>query len=118
MHSAFCAQARRLKAATPLRSCRPAARSLAGRWSFHCHPHFRQSDYAKDRGKLIVNTGLKPKGYEGKVWALGWLRRDQDGRCCAVREPATGTINIAAALRGVRQTEFGFEGLGARLNLA
>jgi NADH:ubiquinone reductase (H+-translocating) len=60
------------------------------------------------------------KDYEGKVWALG------DSACIttaagtkvpptaqhATREAITAAINIAAAVRGGNQAEFGFEGLG------
>ncbi len=77
-------------------------------------------DCPKERGKLLVNTGLELKDYEGQVWALG------DCACIttvagtkvpptaqhAIREATTAAINIAAAVRGGKRTEFGFEGLG------
>jgi NADH dehydrogenase len=77
-------------------------------------------DCPKEHGKLLVNTGLELKDYEGKVWALG------DCACIttiagtkvpptaqhAIREATTAAINIAAAVRGGKRAEFGFEGLG------
>jgi NADH dehydrogenase len=77
-------------------------------------------DCSKERGKLLVNTGLELKDYEGKVWSLG------DCACIttvagtkvpptaqhAIREATTAAINIAAAVRGGKRAEFGFEGLG------
>jgi NADH:ubiquinone reductase (H+-translocating) len=77
-------------------------------------------DCPKERGKLLVNAHLELKDYEGKVWALG------DCACIttaagtkvpptaqhATREAITAAINIAAAVRGGNQAEFGFEGLG------
>ena len=34
-------------------------------------PTVQKLDCPKERAKLLVNTGLELKGYEGKVWALG-----------------------------------------------
>jgi NADH dehydrogenase len=77
-------------------------------------------DCSKERGKLLVNTGLELKGYEGKVWALGDCAsiRTVAGTMVpptaqhAIREATTAAINIAAAVRGGKRAEFGFEGLG------
>jgi NADH dehydrogenase len=83
-------------------------------------PVVQKLDCPKERGKLLVNTGLELKNYEEKVWALG------DCACIttvagtkvpptaqhAMREAITAAINIAAAVRGGERAEFGFEGLG------
>lgn len=83
-------------------------------------PVVQKLDCPKERGKLLVNTGLELKDYEEKVWALG------DCACIttvagtkvpptaqhAIREAITAAINIAAAVRGGERAEFGFEGLG------
>jgi NADH dehydrogenase len=83
-------------------------------------PVVQKLDCPKERGKLLVNTGLELKNYEGKVWALG------DCACIttvagtkvpptaqhAIREATTAAINIAAAVRGGKRAEFAFEGLG------
>jgi NADH:quinone reductase (non-electrogenic) len=83
-------------------------------------PVVQKLDCSKERGRLLVNTGLELKDYEGKVWALG------DCACIAtvagtkvpptaqhaIREASTAAINIAAAVRGGKRAEFGFEGLG------
>jgi NADH dehydrogenase len=77
-------------------------------------------DCPKEHGRLLVNTGLELKDYEGNVWALG------DCACIktvagtkvpataqhAIREATTAAINIAAAVHGGKRAEFGFEGLG------
>jgi NADH:ubiquinone reductase (H+-translocating) len=77
-------------------------------------------DCPNKRGKLLVNTGLELKGYEGKVWALGdcaSIKTIADTQVPptaqhAIREAATAAINIAAAVRGGKRAEFAFEGLG------
>jgi NADH dehydrogenase len=83
-------------------------------------PVIQKLDCPKERGKLLVNTGLELKDYEEKVWALG------DCACIttvggtkvpptaqhAIREAITAAINIAAAVRGGERAEFGFESLG------
>ena len=77
-------------------------------------------DCPKERGKLLVNTGLELKNYEGKVWALGDCAaiKTVGGAVVpptaqhAIREATTAAINIAAAVRGGRRVEFQFEGLG------
>jgi NADH:ubiquinone reductase (H+-translocating) len=77
-------------------------------------------DCPNERGKLLVNTGLELKDYEGKVWALGdcaSIRTIADTQVPptaqhAIREAATAAINIAAAVRGGKRAEFGFEGRG------
>jgi NADH dehydrogenase len=83
-------------------------------------PTVQKLDCSKERGKLLVNTGLELKGYEGKVWALGDCAsiRTVAGTMVpptaqhAIREATTAAINIAAAVRGGKRAEFGFEGLG------
>src|SRR5205823_8014174 len=77
-------------------------------------------DCPNQRGKLLVNTGLELKDYEGKVWALGdcaSIKTIADTQVPptaqhAIREAATAAINIAAAVRGGKRAEFGFEGRG------
>jgi NADH:ubiquinone reductase (H+-translocating) len=83
-------------------------------------PIIQRLDCPKERGKLLVNTSLELKDYEGKVWALGdcALINTVAGTMVpptaqhAIREATIAATNIAAAVRGGRQTEFGFEGLG------
>jgi NADH dehydrogenase len=83
-------------------------------------PVVQKLDCPKERGKLLVNTRLEMKDYEGKVWALGDCASITTGVGTAVpptaqhaiREATTAAINIAAAVRGGRHAEFGFEGLG------
>jgi NADH:ubiquinone reductase (H+-translocating) len=77
-------------------------------------------DCPKERGKLLVNKGLELQDYEGTVWALGDCASIQTvaGTIApptaqhAIREAATAAINIAAAIRGGRRTQFEFESLG------
>jgi len=77
-------------------------------------------DCAKERGKLLVNTGLELKDYEGRVWALGDCAsiKTVAGTSVpptaqhAIREATTAAINIAAGIRGGNRAEFAFEGLG------
>lgn len=74
----------------------------------------------KERGKLLVNTGLELEDYIGKVWALGDCAsiRTVAGAIVpptaqhAIREAITAATNIAAAVRGGKRAEFRFEGLG------
>lgn len=83
-------------------------------------PVIHKLDCRKERGKLLVNTGLELRHYEGKVWALGdcALIKTVTGATVpptaqhAVREAHTAAVNIAAAVRGGRRAEFCFEGLG------
>jgi NADH dehydrogenase len=83
-------------------------------------PIVQSLDCPKERGKLLVNTSLELRGYEGKVWALGDCAsiKTVAGTMVpptaqhAIREAATASVNIAAAIRGGKRTEFGFEGLG------
>ena len=83
-------------------------------------PVLQSLDCAKERGKLLVDTALELRGYEGRVWALGdctAIKTVVGGQVPptaqhAVREATTAAINIAAAVRGGRRVEFGFEGLG------
>jgi NADH dehydrogenase len=83
-------------------------------------PIVQSLDCPKERGKLLVNTGLELKDYEGKVWALGDCAsiKTVAGTIVpptaqhAIREATTAAINIAAVVRGGRRAEFGFEGLG------
>jgi NADH:ubiquinone reductase (H+-translocating) len=83
-------------------------------------PVVQKLDCPKEHGKLLVNTSLELKDYEGKVWALG------DCACIttvagtkvpptaqhAIREATTAANNIVAAVRGGTREEFAFEGLG------
>jgi NADH dehydrogenase len=77
-------------------------------------------DCAKERGKLLVDSGLALQGYEGQVWALGDCAyvRNVKGSIApptaqhAIREATTAAINIAAAVRGGSHGQFTFEGLG------
>jgi NADH dehydrogenase len=77
-------------------------------------------DCPKERGRLLVNTGLELKDYEGKVWALGDCASIKTVAGAkvpptaqhAVREATTAAINIAAAVHGGKRAGFGFEGLG------
>jgi NADH dehydrogenase len=83
-------------------------------------PVLQSLDCGKERGKLLVDTALELKGYEGRVWALGDCAsiKTVGGTQVpptaqhAAREASTAAINIAAAVRGGKQAEFDFEGLG------
>ena len=83
-------------------------------------PAVQKLDCPKEHGKLLVNTGLELKDYEGKVWALGDCASIKTVAGAkvpptaqhAIREAATAAINIAAAVRGGKRAEFGFEELG------
>jgi NADH:ubiquinone reductase (H+-translocating) len=83
-------------------------------------PLVQKLDCPKEHGKLLVNTGLELKDYEGKVWALGDCASIKTVAGTkvpptaqhAIREATTAAINIAAAVRGGTRAEFGFEGLG------
>ena len=83
-------------------------------------PVVQNLDCPKERGKLLVNTGLELKDYEGKVWALGDCAaittiagtKVPPTAQHAIREATTAAINIAAAVRGGRRAKFEFEGLG------
>jgi NADH dehydrogenase len=83
-------------------------------------PIVQRLDCPKELGKLLVNTGLELKNYEGKVWALGDCAaiKTVAGTAVpptaqhAIREATTAAINIAAAVRGGKRAHFRFEGLG------
>jgi NADH:ubiquinone reductase (H+-translocating) len=83
-------------------------------------PVIQKLNCAKEKGKLLTNTGLELKDYEGQVWALGDCAavKTVSGKEApptaqhAIREAATAATNIAAAIRGGARAEFGFEGLG------
>ncbi len=83
-------------------------------------PVVQKLDCAKERGKLLVNTGMDLQGYEGKVWALGdcaSVRTIKGTKVPptaqhAIREATTAATNIAAAVHGGSRAEFAFEGLG------
>jgi NADH:ubiquinone reductase (H+-translocating) len=83
-------------------------------------PIIQRLDCPKERGKLLVDTGLELKDYEGKVWALGDCAaiKTVAGTAVpptaqhAIREAITAAINIAAAVRGGKRAHFRFEGLG------
>ena len=83
-------------------------------------PVINKLDCPKERGKLLVDTGLELKDHEGTVWALGDCASIKTAAGTivpptaqhAVREAYTAAVNIAAAVRGGRRVEFRFEGLG------
>jgi NADH:quinone reductase (non-electrogenic) len=74
----------------------------------------------KEKGKLLTNTSLELKDFEGQVWALGDCTsvKTVSGKEApptaqhAIREATTAAINIAAAVRGGKHAAFAFEGLG------
>jgi NADH dehydrogenase len=75
-------------------------------------------DCPKERDRLLVNTGVELKGYEGQVWALGDCAFSETllgtkvppTTQHAFRQATTAAINIAAAVRGRNRSEFAFEG--------
>jgi NADH dehydrogenase len=77
-------------------------------------------DCAKEKGGLLVTTGLELVGHEGQVWALGDCAaiKTVSGKVVpptaqhATREATTCAVNITAAIRGGKQSLFTFEGLG------
>jgi NADH dehydrogenase len=83
-------------------------------------PVVQKLDCLKERGKLLVSTGLELKGFEGRVWALGdcaAIKTVSGSRVPptaqhAIREATTAAINIASSIRGGNRAEFAFEGLG------
>jgi NADH:ubiquinone reductase (H+-translocating) len=83
-------------------------------------PVIQKLNCAKEKGKLLTNTGLELKDYEGQVWALGdcAVVKTVSGTEApptaqhAIREAATAATNIAAAIRGGARAQFSFEGLG------
>ena len=83
-------------------------------------PVVQKLDCLKEGGKLLVNTSLELKDYEGRVWALGDCAaittvkgiRVPPTAQHAIREAMTAAINIAATVHGGKRTVFGFEGLG------
>jgi len=83
-------------------------------------PLVQKLDCPKEHGKLLVNTSLELKDYEGKVWALGDCAyvttvagtKVPPTAQHAIREATIAAINIAAVLRGDKRAEFAFEGLG------
>jgi NADH dehydrogenase len=83
-------------------------------------PVIQKLNCAKEKGKLLTNTGLELKDYEGQVWALGdcAVVKTVSGKEApptaqhAIREAATAATNIAAAIRGGARAQFAFEGLG------
>ena len=83
-------------------------------------PVLAKLECPKEKGKLLVNSGLELQGYEGQVWALGDCAsiKTASGKAVpptaqhATREATTCAANIAAAIRGGQQSLFAFEGLG------
>ena len=83
-------------------------------------PVVQKLDCRKECGKLLVNTGLELNDHEGKVWALGDCAsvntvagtKVPPTAQHAIREATTAAANIAAAVRGGKRAQFGFEGLG------
>ena len=77
-------------------------------------------DCAKEKSKLVVNSGLELQGYEGQVWALGDCAaiKTISGTSVpptaqhATREATTCAVNIAGAIHGGKPALFAFEGLG------
>ncbi len=83
-------------------------------------PVLTKLDCAKEKGSLLVTSGLELQGYEGQVWALGDCAsiKTASGKDVpptaqhATREAATCATNIAAAMHGTKTSLFAFEGLG------
>jgi NADH dehydrogenase len=83
-------------------------------------PVIQKLKCAKEKGKLLTNTSLELKDYEGQVWALGDCTavKTVSGAEApptaqhAIREATTAGTNIAAAIRGGQRAQFAFEGLG------
>jgi NADH dehydrogenase len=83
-------------------------------------PVLAKLDCPKDKGKLLVNAALELQSFEGQVWALGDCAAIQtaSGKTVpptaqhATREAGSCAANIAAAIRGGKQSLFAFEGLG------
>ncbi len=83
-------------------------------------PVIQKLKCAKEKGKLLTNTGLELKDYEGQVWALGDCTsvKTVSGKEApptaqhAIREATTAATNIAATIRGGQRAQFAFEGLG------
>jgi NADH dehydrogenase len=83
-------------------------------------PVIQKLNCPKEKGRLLTNTGLELKDYEGQVWALGDCTavKTVSGAEApptaqhAIREATTAATNIAAAILGGRRAHFAFEGLG------
>src|SRR5260370_11166671 len=83
-------------------------------------PVLQKLDCVKEKGKLLVTSGLELQGYGGQVWALGDCAfiKTVSGKQVpptaqhATREATPCATNIAAAIRGGKQALFAFEGLG------
>jgi NADH dehydrogenase len=83
-------------------------------------PVLAKLECAKEKGSLLVTSGLELTGYEGQVWALGDCAaiKTVSGKDVpptaqhATREANTCAVNIAAAIRGGARAGFAFEGLG------
>ncbi len=83
-------------------------------------PVIQKLNCAKEKGKLLTNTCLELKDYEGQVWALGDCTavKTVSGKEApptaqhAIREATTAATNIAATIRGGQRAQFAFEGLG------
>jgi len=83
-------------------------------------PVLQKLECAKDKGRLLVNSFMELKGYEGIVWALGdcAAAKTKAGNSVpptaqhAIREAKTVAHNITTAIRGGTRSEFAFEGLG------
>ena len=83
-------------------------------------PVIQKLNCPKEKGKLLTNTGLELKDYEGQVWALGDCTavKTISGKEApptaqhAIREATTAATNIAATIRGGARAQFAFEGLG------
>src|SRR5580658_7389741 len=81
-------------------------------------PVIQKLNCAKEKTKLLTNTGLDLQGYEGQVWALGDCTavRTVSGAEApptaqhAIREATTAATNIAATIRGGQHAHFAFEG--------
>lgn len=115
----------RLKAATSERAILQSGtdipcRTLISTVPSALPPVVQKLDCPKERDRLLVNSGLELKGYEGTVWALGdcaFVKTVAGTKVPptaqhATREAATAAVNIAAAVRGGKRAQFGFEGLG------
>ena len=115
----------RLKAATSERAILQSGtdipcRTLISTVPSALPPVVQKLDCPKERDRLLVNSGLELKGHEGTVWALGdcaFVKTVAGTKVPptaqhATREAATAAVNIAAAVRGGKRAQFGFEGLG------
>jgi NADH dehydrogenase len=83
-------------------------------------PVLESLDAPKEKGRLLVDTHLELKGYEGEVWVVGDSAaiKTVAGNPVpptaqhATREAKTVATNICAVMRSTGRVAFSFEGLG------